>query len=207
MFDDILQAANLYDDGLKRVLSRREQWLSKHAEIRDHLKEIASYLNDNAAYKQVFYVDSLHAFDEVISGTCTDMPSITFRSGDMPMEVTFRNTMGEKKEFIEEGFRITFNPTITGQIIILLVPHHSELSKGLPPYATLAIIDQPEQITNEIINQVIREGIKGAFTSSFTGMQTQDDNNDDNTSSSPTPPVPQHNVIGFKRYETTEKVK
>jgi hypothetical protein len=84
MFDDILQAANLYDDGLKRVLSRREQWLSKHAEIRDHLKEIASYLNDNAAYKQVFYVDSLHAFDEVISGTCTDMPSITFRSGDMP---------------------------------------------------------------------------------------------------------------------------
>jgi hypothetical protein len=205
MFEDILNAANLYDDGVKKVQERRDQWLKKHEEIKGRLKEIADYLNTNAAYKQEFYVDTLHAFDEVLNGSCAGMPSLSFRSGNMPMLVTFRNNMGEKKDFVEEGFRITFNPTITGQVVILLFPHHSELNKDLPAYATLAVIDEPERITLDFVEQVIALGIKGAFTSSFTGMARQAEVNEEQRP--PSPPIPHHNTIGFKRYETTEKVK
>jgi len=208
MLQDILDAANLYDEGVKQVMARREHWLKKHEELKNHLKEIADYLNNNTAYKQGFYVDTFHAFNEEMNGTCAEMPSVTFRSGDMPLLVTFRNNMGEKKAFIEEGFRITFNPTITGQVIVLLFPHHNGLNDGIPPYASLAVIDDPAEITMDFINEVITQGIKSAFSSSFTGMGKQKDTNEVNEAVKPHgQPIPHHNIIGFKRYETTEKVK
>src|SRR5438477_88031 len=121
MIEDILNSANKYADGIKQVCDRRAKWVKKHEELKNHLSEIADYLNKNAGYKQGFFIDTSHAFNEDMNGVCTEMPSVTFRSGDMPMLVTFRNSIGERKEYTEEGFRITFTPIITGEVIILLL--------------------------------------------------------------------------------------
>jgi len=204
MLNDILKIANLYDSGLKHVESRRVQWLKKHVELRDHLKEVAEFLNKNAAYKQGFFIDTLHALNEDSGGTCAEMPSITFRSGSMPMLVSFKNAMGERKEYNEDGFRITFTPTITGQLIILLFPHTSDINKVVnPPYVTLSVIDEPNQLTMDVADQIILKGIEGAFYSSFTGMGEPGEADNEQV---PPLQVPKHNPIGFKRYETTEKV-
>ena len=202
MINDILNVANRYAEGLKHVQDRRAQWLIKHKELKDHLKEIADYLNTNAIYKQGFFLDTLHAYNEDMNGTCADMPSITFRSGEMPMQVKFRNSMGERKEYIEEGFHITFNPTITGQIVILLFPHYSDLNKTPPPYITLAVIDDPAQFTMDFADQVISKGMEAAFYTSFTGMSDRQEENEQAEGLLPQA----YNSIGFKRYETTEKV-
>lgn len=196
MFDDILKAADLYAAGLKNVEERKTQWLKKHKELVAHLKEIASYLNTKAAYKQGFFIDTLNAFNEDINGTCQEMPSVVFRSGDMPMLVTFRNSMGEKKEYIEEGFRLTFNPTITGEISVLIYPHQSELSKPDPEFTTLAIIKEPGNLTMEMVDKLVEGAIQASFYSSFTGIADthQPDDHD------------RPNPIGFKRYDTTEKL-
>ena len=204
MLNDILKVANLYDEGLKHVQARRDQWLEKHTELRDHLKEIADYLNSNATYKQGFFIDTMHAFNEDNGGTCAEMPSITFRTGSMPMHVSFKNGIGERKEYTEDGFRITFTPTINGQLIILLFPHTSDINKeATPQYATLSIIDYPEQLTMEIADQIIEKGMQGAFYSSFTGMGEPGEAIGEQAQ--PLQP-PKHSPIGFKRYETTEKV-
>src|SRR4051812_4724999 len=123
MLDEILNIANRYADGVRHVQTRRTQWLIKYKELKDRLKEIADQLNGSAAYKQGFFIDTLHAYHEDTNGVCAEMPSVTFRSGEMPMLVAFRNSMGERKEYMEQGFHISFNPTITGQIIVLLFPH------------------------------------------------------------------------------------
>ena len=204
MLVDILNAANLYADGVKHVQDRREQWLTKHKELKDHFKEVAEYLNANTGYKQGFFIDTRHAFDENINGTSAAMPSITLRSGPMPMLVTFRNTMGEKKEYIEEGFHITLTPTITGQVIAFLIPHTSELNKTPPQYISLAVIDEPGKLTMEVADAIIIKGIQIAFYSSFTGMGEQEDEND---ASQPLSAPRSHNPIGFKLHETTEEVK
>jgi hypothetical protein len=203
MLNDILNIANMYAEGVKHVQDRRAQWLLKHKDLKEHLKEIADNLNANAAYKQGFFIDTLHAFNEDTNGTCADMPSISFRSGEMPMLVTFRNSMGERKEYMEQGFHITFNPMITGQILVLLFPHYSDLNKTPPPYTTLAIIDEPGQMTPESIDQIIISGMHAAFYSSFTGISETQQENEQNDSKPPHQQYP----IGFKRYETTEKVK
>ncbi len=204
MLVDILNAANLYADGVKHVQDRREQWLKKHTELKDHLKEVAEYLNTNTGYKQGFFVDTLHAFDENLNGTSAAMPSITLRSGPMPMLVTFRNTMGEKKDYIEEGFHITLTPTITGQVIAFLIQHTSELNKTPPQYISLAVIDEPGKLTMEVADAIIIKGIQIAFYSSFTGMGEQEVEND---ASQPLPAPRSHTPIGFKLHETTEEVK
>ena len=118
------------------------------------------------------------------------------------MQVTFRNSLGERKELFEQGFHITFNPTITGQIIILLFPHYSELNKTQPPYLTLAIVDDPAQITMDFAEDIISKGMEAAYSTSFTGMGAQPENEQTEAQ-----PPRAHNPIGFKRYETTEKVK
>src|ERR1700741_3498433 len=82
MLTDILNAANRYTDGIDKVKKRRADWVKKHAELKVHLKEIAGHLNDKSTYKQGFFVDTLHAFNEETNGVCNELPSITFRSGD-----------------------------------------------------------------------------------------------------------------------------
>ena len=201
MMNDILKSANLYTGGLQHVQNRREQWMKKHVELKDHLKEIAAYLNANATYKQGFFVDTMHAFDEDMNGTSAAMPSVTFRSGSMPMLVTFRNSMGEKREYEEDGFHISFNPTITGVIVVLLRPHHSKLNKEEPQYITLSLIDDPATLTMEAADQIISKAIELAFYSSFTGISELQEENEQ------APPANQHTPIGFKLHETTEKVK
>ena len=205
MLNDLLKTAELYAHGLDTVQKRREQWIKKHEEIRDHLRLIADYLNNKSTYKQGFFVDTLHAFNEDINGTSAKLPSVTFRSGAMPMLVTFRNSMGEKKSFKEDGFHISFNPTITGQIIILLLPHQSELNKTPLPYTTIAVINNPIDITMDFIEQVIARGMEAAYYTSFTGMGEQPNETPEQT----TQPIAvnERNPIGFKRYETTEKIK
>ncbi len=202
MLNDILNAANLYATGLKNVQDRRDQWLKKHTELKDHLKELADYLTANATYKQGFYVDVLHAFDEHMNGTSASLPSVTLRSGPMPMLVLFKNNMGEKKDYIEEGFHITFSPIITGQLIVLLLPHQNELNKTEPQYITLSILDEPEKLTMDMVDQIISKGIEVAYYSSFTGMSEQTEENQQ-----PETPSQQRAPIGFKLHETTEKVK
>ena len=204
MLDNILNTANRYMTGVIQVQERRDSWLKKFTELKDRLTEIAAYLNANATYKQGFFVDVLHAFNEDINGTSANMPSVTFRSGAMPMLVTFRNSMGEKKSYEEQGFHISFNPTITGQVVVLLIPHHSELDKIPPQYTTLAMIDDPAQLTIDIADDIIARGIETAFYTSFTGISLSQ-NNDENDNVPPVPPA--HNPIGFKLHETTEKIK
>lgn len=200
MFEDILKIANLYNDGYGRVKERREQWLTKYEELREHLKKIAEHLNANTTYKQGFFVDTLHAFNEDIKGTSARMPSVTFRSGPMPMLVTFRNSMGEKKTYNEEGFSISFNPTITGQVVVLLQPHYSDLDKELPELISLAVYNDPDQITLAEVDKIIVQGMEEAFYSSFTGMGTSWQ--DEDASNTP----PKRTLIGFKRHDTTEKI-
>lgn len=199
MKNEILKAANLYDEGFKQVQERKKQWLDKYKELRDHLKEIATFLNDNAGYPQGFFVDTLHAYNKTMNGTCHDLPSVTFRSGDMSMLVAFRNSVGEKKEFEEEGFRIFFNPTVNGQLLIMLQPHSSDLNDEPPKLITLAVIDQPAELKMDMVDLVIVKGIQIAFTTSFTSSP-------DVAEAETEVPQPR-NPIGFKRYETTEKVK
>lgn len=200
MLDNILNTANLYADGLKKVEERRIQWLKKHTELKAHLKQIADHLNANAGYRQGFFIDSLHAFDEDMNGTCVEMPSLTFRSGDMPMLVTFKNSLGERKEFVEQGFRITFNPVITGEVLVLLLPHDNDMNKTTAQFTTLALIKDPGQFTMEMADEIIMKGMETAFYTSFTGIaEIQRD-----TEQEPLQ-APQHHTIGFKRYETTEK--
>jgi len=204
MFDKLLKVANLYDEGLTLVQSRREQWLRRYEGIREHLKLMAKYLNENARYKQGFFVDTLHAFNEDIRGTSSKMPSLTFRSGSMPVLVTFRNSMGERKTYSEEGFSISFTPTIAGQILVLLRPHYSDIDQDEPEYSTIAIIEEPEALTNEVVTEIVTRGMEAAFFSSFTGMTRLND--EDGEQALENKPIPR-NPIGFKRYETTEKVQ
>lgn len=201
MLKEILNISNQYAEGAKKVQRRRDEWLAKYPELKNHLKDIADYLNANTTYQQGFFVDSLHAFNEDIKGTSSKMPSVSFRSGEMPMLVTFKNSMGEKKGYVEEGFHITFNPTITGEIVVLLLPHQSDLNEEPPPYTTLAIIDDPIELTMDLAEQIIKTGMEIAQKSSFTGMSVRTDDEED------IPQVRQTNPIGFKRYETTEKIK
>lgn len=201
MLNRILEIANRYDEGLVRVQQRREHWLNKYEMLKDHLKSVADYLNENARYKQGFFVDTLHAFNEEIKGTSARMPSVTFRAGPMPMLVSFRNSMGEKKSYTEEGFNISFTPTITGQIIVLLQPHYSDLDKEEPALETLAIIHEPGMITEPVIDDIIARGMDAAYYSSFTGMGETRPNDDEPAENNKT----KRNAIGFKRYETTEK--
>lgn len=197
MFDEILRVANLYEVGLERVKKRHDQWIDKYEMIRDHLKEVANYLNANAPYKQGFFVDTLHAFNEDIKGTSARMPSVSFRSGAMPMLVTFRNAMGEKKTYSEEGFSISFNPTITGEIVVLLQPHYSDLDKELPPLVTLAVFPDPSQLNINLVDEIIAKGMEEAYYTSFTGMGAEQQQDQQ---------PQQRTLIGFRRHDTTEKI-
>ena len=198
MLEKILETANQYKQGLDHVRSRRDRWLTKVPELTERLKGIADYLNANTTYKQGFFVDTLHAWNQEINGTSSQMPSVTFRSGEMPMLVRFKNSMGERREYMEQGFHISFSPTITGQVVVSLLPHYSDLNEKQPEYITLGIIDDPEQLTTDRVDEIISRGMEGAFHSSFTGV---------NEDPPPTQQGARVNPIGFKRYETTEKVK
>ena len=202
MTNDILNAANLYAKGLQDVVNRRAQWLEKYKEVLEHLKQTAAELNEKAAYKQGFYVDTNHAFNEEINGTCANIPSLTLRTGKMPLMLTFRNAMNDKREYMEEGFHLTFTPTITGEIIVLLLPHHSSVSSGTPEYINLAVMESPAALTNAIVDDIVARGIEMAFYSSFTGMVDLQ-----KKEMSETQKQHQYSPIGFTRYESTEKVK
>lgn len=201
VLNDILNAANLYADGLAHVQERRKQWLEKYKDIREYLKTFADHLNNNATYKQGFYVDTNHAFNEEIHGTCSGIPSLTFRSGDMPMQISFRNSGGERREYIEEGFYIVFTPTVTGQILIMLLPHYTSVSEEKPDYINLAVVDNPANLTEEVIGSILARGIEMAFYSSFTGMVELQKREMHETQKQQ-----KYSPIGFKRHESTEKV-
>lgn len=203
MFDRILKVADRYDEGLIKVQRRREQWMSKYEMVKEHLKVVAQHLNEHTRYKQGFFVDTMHAFNEEIKGTSSRMPSVMFRSGAMPMLVTFRNSMGEKKTYSEEGFSIAFTPTITGQIVVMLQPHFSDLDAEQPEMVNLAIINDPAQLSEAIIDEVIARGMELAYYSSFTGMTDVPADESAPAENS----LNKRNVIGFKRYETTEKME
>ncbi len=202
MTDKILLVANRYALGLKNVEDRRAEWLEHFKEVRTHLTEIADLLNQKAEYKPGFYVDTSHAYNDDINGTCAKLPSLTFRSGDMPLNVSFRNAIGEKKEYIEEGFYLVFTPTITGQILVLLQPHYSNGSEK-PEYINIAIVDHPKQLTSEVIDELVAKAMEVAFYSSFTGMVDLQQHEMQQESQKQYKPEP----IGFRRYESTQKVQ
>jgi len=202
MNNNILMAANMYAAGLKNIEARRAHWLDVHKQIREQLMQIAAELNQATDYKQNFNVDVNHAYNEEINGTCAQLPSLTLRTGSMPMNVTFKNASGETKEYAEQGFHLTFTPTIAGEILIMLLPHYSDLSGEAPKYATLAAIDDPLTITPDMVETIVARGIEMAFYSSFTGMvelQKKEEVEEQKQY--------EHTPIGFKRYDSTEKVK
>ncbi|NDC42602.1 MAG: hypothetical protein EBZ77_13820 [Chitinophagia bacterium] len=202
MNNTILNAANLYAKGLEEVQRKRKDWLSKYKEVRDILKETAVYLNENADYKPGYFVDTNHAFNEEINGTCADIPSITFRCGEMPLHISFRNASGERREYAEEGFLLLFTPTITGQVVVMLRPHHSSLAPETPQFVNLAIIDEPGKLTVEDVNTLVTKGLETAFSTSYTGMGSLH-RKDAEAPGKPKEYVP----IGFKRFESTQHVQ
>ena len=200
--ENIVKIVNHYAEGLAKVIDRRKQWLDKYKEVRDHLKEIAANLNEQATYNPGFFVDTNHAYNEATNGTCASMPSLTFRCGEMPLQVSFKNAAGDRKEYVEEGFHITFTPTITGQILVLLLPHYSNLFGEKPEYMNVAVLDNPAKLTNDALDELIGTAISAAFYTSFTGqvdLQQKEIHESQKQY--------QHTPIGFKRYESTEKVK
>jgi hypothetical protein len=200
MDNGILDIANLYAKGLAGVDSRRSQWLEKYKEVSSHLKEIATYLNEHAAYKPGYFVDTSYAYNEEINGTCAKIPSVTFRSGVMPMNVSFKSASAEKKEYTEAGFHLTFMPTITGQVLVLLLPHSTSLDKEKPEEIHLAVVDNPSALTMNDLDTIIQKAMKMAFYSSFTGMVELQEQEIHKVQ-------PKHTPIGFKRHDSTEKVK
>ncbi len=203
VMDKILMVANRYAEGLKKVEGRRAEWLEHFKEVRAHLIEIATLLNETADYKPGYYVDTSHAYNEDINGSCAKLPSLTLRCGDMPLNVSFKSASGEKKEYIEEGFYLTFTPTITGQILVLLQPHYSTSAGEKPDYMNIAVIDHPAQLTSDVIDELVAKGMEVAFYTSFTGMVDLQLKEMEESQKEYHQPAP----IGFKRYESTEKVK
>ena len=207
--DNILNAANLYAKGLQEVLDRRKQWLEKYKEVQARMKQVAQELNANAEYKQNFYVDVNHAFNEETSGTCENLPSLTFRSGEMPLMLIFKNAMNDKKEYMESGFHITLTPTVTGEILIMLLPHHTSLTTEKAEYINLGMVENPASLSMEMVNDILAKGIEMAFYSSFTGavaLQRRSVVTDQRAQEQQQQPQ-QYQPIGFKRHESTEKVK
>lgn len=201
MLDKILTIANKYAQGLAHVEKRKTSWITKHQEIKEYLTQLAETLNAKSEYKQGFFVDVMHAFNEEIKGSCSELQSLVFRSGDMPMLVSFSNEKGEKKDFTEHGFQITFTPSVTGEILIMLLPHYSELNQKPPAMAPLAIFTEPGIISMDTVDQIIARGMEAAYYTSFTGIAEQQIEEPGQQSIN----IPHHNPIGFKRYETTEK--
>lgn len=199
MLTDLLNAANKYTDGINNVQQRKHEWQKKSIEIRDHLKEIATYLDTNSTYKPGFYVDTYHAFIEEINGVCNEFSSVTFRCGETDMGLVFRNNMGQKKAFVEKGFQLTFNPTITGQVLILLLPHHSDLTDKEPEYINIGVINNIEQFNNDALDTVVSKALEIAFHTSFAGMAEQQE-------IPQAPPVHHYTPIGFKKFDSTEKL-
>lgn len=200
--DKILDIANRYAVGLKEVEERRANWLDHYKEVREHLMAIATYLNEKADYKPGFFVDINHAYNEDINGTCAKLPSLTLRSGDMPMNVSFKNASGARKEYTEEGFYIIFTPTLTGQILVLLQPHYSTATGERPEYVNIAVVDNPGQLTNDVVDQLVARAIEEAFYTSFTGLVALQHKEMEESQKQYRP-----EPIGFKRYESTEKIK
>ena len=191
---DLLAAADRYAHGFNNVMDRRRKWIEKFPVLQKHLKDVADDLNARTAYKQQFYVDKLHAYSEEINGTCKELPSITFRSGSMPMQVVFRNAGGSTKEYYEEGFHITFAPTITGQIMVMITPHYSNLDENPPEFKTMVVINDPAQMTDDLVDHILAKGIEMAYYSSFTGLA---DVNPADGGTENAPPSP----IGFRKFE------
>lgn len=187
----ILHAANLYSEGLAHVTKRREDWLEKLPELKQQLKTIAKYLNENASYKPGYYVDTFYAYDEEIKGICRQMPSLAFRSGIMPMFLDFNNEEHKTKGYKEDGFRINFSPIVTGQIVITLIYHANAFINREIAYDALEIVD-PAELTPEFVETLITRGIEDAFYSSYTGLAEKKE-------------IP-YTPVGFKtqRTETTE---
>ncbi len=200
MNNEILNAANKYARGLKNVEARRSQWLEKYKQVRDQLKEIAAELNEKSDYKPGYFVDSSHAYNHEINGTCANIPAITFRSGSMPMNVSFKNPVSGHLDYTENGFHITFMPAITGQVLVLLELHSSNIDNQKPEEVNLAVFDNPASITNIDVDALMLKAIKMAFYTSFTGMIDLQEEEITKTQ-------PKYSPIGFKRYESTEKVK
>ncbi len=184
----------MYTQGLEHVQQRRALWVEKCKLLVDHLKEIAAYLNENSGFKSGFYVDTFYAFDEQINGTCVEMPSVTLRSGDLPMDIVFKNEDGNAVSYFEKGFQITFNPTPTGQVAVLLFPHHNNFHKVDPVFSPLLVIDDLKAIDLNLIDEIIQRGMQAAIYSSFAGLAEQNQEANQN-----------YNPIGFKRFSSTER--
>ncbi|MFI5384262.1 MAG: hypothetical protein ACHQXK_08535 [Methanosarcina thermophila] len=151
-------------------------------------------------YKPGYYVDKAYAFDEKVNGTCVQMPAVTFRSGDVPVNMHFKDSDGKVTEYTEKGFQITFSPTPTGEIAVLLFPHHSELHQTETPYTMLMLINDLDTLTIELVDDIVSEGMEAAFYTSYVGMgeanKVQEQEHDQQRSG--------YSPIGFKRYHTTQ---
>ncbi|HXS37459.1 MAG TPA: hypothetical protein VN721_12215 [Flavipsychrobacter sp.] len=190
--DTVLDLANKYAEGLKKVEERRAKWLKKSEEIKSYLTKVASDLNEKADYKPGYYVDIYYPYSEEIKGHCFHMPSIGFRSGNTPIGIVFENESGSTMVYSEKGFQIIFNPVLTGQIIVGLNPHINDFIKSEPQFTTITVVDDPDQLTNEEINRILLDAMEQAYYSSYTGLAETDGE------------IKSHAPIGFKKFETTE---
>ncbi|MEI8278593.1 MAG: hypothetical protein WCG87_02450 [Bacteroidota bacterium] len=188
--DNLLKAANKYAEGLKHVERRRATWQIISKELKGILLEIADHLNSTAEYKPGYYVDLSHAYDDEINGTCVQMPLVTFRSGNMPMGMSFNSSVNGIKEYTEKGFKIGFYPAVTGLIFVMLHLHHNDFQPEELPPASLMVIDDPNELSKELVQELIAQGIETAYQSSYTGISEHQE--------------PTYSPIGFKMHDTTE---
>jgi len=195
MTEQILQAANRYAEGVNAVEQRRHAWMQKAIDVEKHLKEIADYLNANAAYKANYYTEVQHAYDEHTDGSCIAMAAVMFGTRKMPMMLVFEDKDKKKKEVFESGFVLSFSPSVTGQIVVQLLPHHNELQPEPPVPVVLEIIDEVDKLTNEDLDGLIIAALTNALHTSFTGVAEAEKYNKETR----TP-------IGFRMHEGTTTV-
>jgi hypothetical protein len=84
----------------------------------------------------------------------------------------------------------------------LLQPHYSNGSEK-PEFINIAIVDHPKQLTSEVIDELVAKAMEVAFYSSFTGMVDLQQHEMQQESQKQYKPEP----IGFRRYESTQKVQ
>ena len=173
--EQILQAANKYSEGLNAVLKRRKDWLDHYKTVRERLQKIAEYLNTNSSYKQHFVVHTHRAYNDSIEGSCTEVSALVFKSGEMSQHLTFRNAIGEHAEYVEGGFELTFSPSITGQIVLMMLPHTGTMNIHKREQQVVAIIDNPMSLTHDLIDDIVTKALMAAFHTSFTGMAEQNE--------------------------------
>lgn len=169
MLSKILAAEKRYSDGFKKVLAQRKSWENKAGKVTDRLQQIADYLNKHSSYQQEYSVDSYPATDEQSRSVCDALLSVVFSSGNVDMQLDFHDKKN-KRSSIEMGFQLVISPTVSGGLVVYVIPHYSDFTHEEIQPVILEHCMIPTDLNNEKIDQWVIRSLEVAYESSFTGM-------------------------------------